>query len=1250
MSLKLRNSLIALFLCLLAMPSLQAESIKREVRAVWLTTVWRIDWPVTAGTSSTAQQKQKSQMVQILDLLKDANFNTVYFQVRSMCDAMYKSSYEPWSSYLTDSRGADPHWDPLEFVVAECHKRGMECYAWVNPLRFSTGSNWNTPQDQVYRNNGWLLSYTNGEGSTTTVLNPGIPEALQRVTDVCKEIVTNYDIDGLVFDDYFYPSGIPTSSAAADYKLWKQSNTTSFGDWRRDNINTMVRNIYNMVQSVKPYVRFGISPAGVACTDQSVANKHGVKPCPTGSDWQYSKIFSDPVAWIKEGTVDFISPQLYWKTNHSTNAFGPLTKWWSEIAHQFGRHHYASHSISFFGSSNTTADWAEVGQQIQYSRDYNKDNAPGGVMYSTQFISGKSRTGFNNWLRDNKYQKPSLVPALDWKKHKTYGKVVNMKLSGANLTWDNVDNNVRYSVYAIPNNLKPSEIESATGGVKADYLMDITYQNKFTIPSNRANGYYYGVCVLDRYGNEFPVQFSNQSSEPAPKVTLTAPINGKVVKSPVTFQWSSAANVTYTLQVATDNTFSKIVASRSDLTTNTASLDLSDLLPETVYTWRIVTSQKDKSDTESASATFKTAPYDPIAKATLLTPANNFEFAENADKVEFSWSNVAGCKYLLEVADDAQFKNVIYSKETTNTSEVVVFKYLKFNTTLYWRVKSSKAKFTDSYSDTWQFKAPTRPVAAKAELIAPANHATVTGNCNYEFNGFNAERFEIQVSTTENFANPYLVITEGITKNASGNMTYLLNHNQYANGNYYWRVISRRNNSDDNVSDVFAFTVTGSSAGGIENDYQIKNDISFYDNINGMSLTNLWIRSVADPYNNITFKNNGAQNRGFCVIDNIVYVAGRNENSSASQCYIAKYNAFTGEYMGKLNLPESVQCSYYPCNDVMRDEANNLLISNLTLNGESYPVKVHMINKETGAATLVAECYTQKFGKSRIDHCAVLGNADSGNFTVMAAIASNTTVVKWTFKNGVQQGKELQMEAQSYYPSYAKHFGIAPRVFPMSETDFFINGGGIQFSRYNFLNGQMTDSFINNPRKVAESTDLNGASHFTFLDKTYLVLPESSHDTATGYRFKMMQTNAELEFASMATRWTFPAKGMGNVNSSTWDALADYEIIRDGEGKEIAAQIYVYVPGNGLAAYALQNEEASGIVSDIVTNADVNIHYSDGKIVMDRIVDTVEVYNVSGMLVARAENVSNIALNASNGVYIVRCIYDGKVTTAKILK
>ena len=197
--------LVITTLCLLCSSVINADTYpKQEFRAVWMCTVWNLDWPTQKGTSSSIQAAQKEEMTKYLDILAKDGFNAVFFQVRSMCDAMYKSSYEPWSSYLTGNRGTNPGWDPLSFVVSECHKRGMECHAWVNPYRFSTGSNWTTSNDNAMKNNGWLLTY-----GSTVILNPGHSSARWRIVNVCKEIVNNYDIDGLVFDDYFYPNGIP---------------------------------------------------------------------------------------------------------------------------------------------------------------------------------------------------------------------------------------------------------------------------------------------------------------------------------------------------------------------------------------------------------------------------------------------------------------------------------------------------------------------------------------------------------------------------------------------------------------------------------------------------------------------------------------------------------------------------------------------------------------------------------------------------------------------------------------------------------------------------------------------------------------------------------------------------------------------------------------------------------------------------------------------------------------------------------
>lgn len=502
-SLLKRSALAAVLLAIAALP--MSSGVKREVRSVWMATVWALDWP--SSTSSTTAQK--NEMVKYLDVLQKNNFNAVYFQVRTMSDAFYKSSYEPWSSYLTGTRGKDPGWDSLAFVVEECHKRGMECHAWVNPYRFSTGSNWSTAQDQALKSAGMLLAYTKSDGKTTTILNPGLESVRKRIVDVCKEIISNYDVDGLVFDDYFYPEGIPVTSSAGDYDLWQKSGASmTFGDWRRNNVNQMVADVYNMVQQQKPYVRFGISPAGAACTSAAVAAKHGIDRCPVASDWQYDGIFSDPVAWLEAGTIDYISPQLYWKTNHKTNPFGPMTKWWSYVAKHFGRHHYASHSISFLNSSNTTGDWEEIGKQVQFSRDYTENEAPGAVFYSAAYVTGKKQSGFGEWLQVNKFQNKALTPAIDWKKsdlEKVQVSALNKRATV--LSWTGVDN-VRYSVYAVPESVN---VETLDSNIPAEYLLGVSYKTTYTMPDDKKSGYNYAVCVLDRYGNEYEPVYYGQS-------------------------------------------------------------------------------------------------------------------------------------------------------------------------------------------------------------------------------------------------------------------------------------------------------------------------------------------------------------------------------------------------------------------------------------------------------------------------------------------------------------------------------------------------------------------------------------------------------------------------------------------------------------------------------------------------------------------------------------------------------------------
>ncbi|MDI9537152.1 MAG: family 10 glycosylhydrolase, partial [Bacteroidota bacterium] len=297
----------------LLMPFLLTAQPKREVRSTWMSTGWNLDWPSEKGTTSTIQTAQKNELIGYLDSLKTNNFNALYLQIRPMADAFYQSSYEPWSSYVSNSRGTSPEWDPLKFAIEECHKRGMEFHAWINPFRFGNATTetstppFNTPRDTAVHS--WLIYHWNDTKKTTYfIFNPALTQVKNRILDITTEIVSNYDVDGIIWDDYFYPEGINASQDTAQYTAYTNGGgTLSLKDWRRKNVNDIVAATYNRIQQLKPWVKFGISPAGAG---HAPAAQYGLTgPNCSASDWQYDGIFSEPLAWLNSGTIDYISPQ-----------------------------------------------------------------------------------------------------------------------------------------------------------------------------------------------------------------------------------------------------------------------------------------------------------------------------------------------------------------------------------------------------------------------------------------------------------------------------------------------------------------------------------------------------------------------------------------------------------------------------------------------------------------------------------------------------------------------------------------------------------------------------------------------------------------------------------------------------------------------------------------------------------------------------------------------------------------------------
>lgn len=712
---------------------------KREMRSAWIATVWNLDWPKNdggsayTGTSSTVRNNQKTYLRNMIQKLKASGFNAVNFQVRGMCDAMYNSSYEPWSSALTGKRGTAPYgnWDPLAYCIEVCHEFGMECHAWVNPFRFSASSTlYETTNDMTLRNNGWIITYaaTDENGSvtsTTSVLNPGIEDVRNYIVEnVCKEIVQNYDIDGLVWDDYFYPNGIPTTIDVGDYPQYQSyinsGGTMNMGDWRRDNINKTIKLAFNMIQREKPYVKFGVAPAGVANVG---AKAHGIEPAKISSNgYQYNGIFADPCAWIIDGYIDYISPQLYWTTNHQSAPFNPLCEWWNNLAATYGIQCYISHDIASSTSTwnNNSSDYTERFNQITQVRNSSADFNPGEVFYSAGFINGPRTSGFGDYLKENLYQHYALTPKIVRSNEETIivnpGTVDNIALNGSTLSWSGKNMSItgynlsnipmRYAVYAIPlsigvNDAK-STIHTNDGGFKADYLLDITYNNSFDVSSYSSSSYWYAVTIVDRFGYEWEAATLNAPNLGNVSLSLNIPATASVLSfGDNTFSWTSDGT-SFTFQISTSEDFTAPLIEQV-VTTKNITFSTADLTDGTTYYWRVIASKENYNSAWSEIRSF-TMETRPTIAITLLTPENTSTI--NTETIPFSWEGIDGASYTFELAEYSSFNDILITTTTTATSYEIPTTSLTGGKTYFWRIKASRDGYQSSVSDYASFITP----------------------------------------------------------------------------------------------------------------------------------------------------------------------------------------------------------------------------------------------------------------------------------------------------------------------------------------------------------------------------------------------------------------------------------------------------------------------------------------------------------------------------------------------------------------
>ncbi|KAK0055151.1 UPF0748 protein YngK [Biomphalaria pfeifferi] len=443
-----------------------AGRTKRELRGAWIATVSNIDWP--KSNSRTTSQNQ-ADLRHLLDILHDASINAVFFQVRSAGEAMYASTIEPWSQYLTGTQGTapSPAWDPLQFLIDEAHARNMEVHAWFNPYRAKSGSTSTAglaanhmakaipAHAHAYGNNLWM--------------DPGSTQVQDRVNNVILDVVRRYDVDGVHMDDYFYP--YPTSTAfpdSATYNAYKSGGgTLGLADWRRDNVNKLIERLSTNIHQTKAWVKFGVSPFGIWRS----GNPSGV----TGMS-SVDEIYADSRLWLQKGWLDYVAPQLYW-TIDGPQSFTKLIDWWSDPAQNpTHKHIYAGLADYRIVDNNWSPN--EIVHQIQQVEIRTSRQVWGEIHFSANQLETNAHNLLTT-LKSTVYTSPTLTDVYSYRGGVPAPASPNVAANGAVLDWSGSPKaNVRsWAVYKSTSNtctlvkVLPPSTTSYTASSNGDYVV-----------------------------------------------------------------------------------------------------------------------------------------------------------------------------------------------------------------------------------------------------------------------------------------------------------------------------------------------------------------------------------------------------------------------------------------------------------------------------------------------------------------------------------------------------------------------------------------------------------------------------------------------------------------------------------------------------------------------------------------------------------------------------------------------------------
>lgn len=457
----------------------------REFRAAWVATVANINWPSKPGLSTTAQQEEA---IALLDFLQQHHFNAVILQVRPQCDALYDSKLEPWSYFLTGKQGQapDPYYDPLAFWTTAAHDRGIELHVWLNPYRAHHKDGKEISDQSIIKKHPELALYLK-EGYWW--LDPAQEGTKKHSTAVVMDLVKRYDIDGVHFDDYFYP--YPSYNKGEDFPdsaSWnayvKSGGQLSRGDWRRDAVNSFIENLYTEIKKEKPWVKFGLSPFGIW--------RPGYPALVTGFD-QYGQLYADAKLWLNKGWIDYFTPQLYWPINKTGQNFPVLLGWW-ESENYMRRHLWPGISV---GRDTSAKNVNETLSQLQITRGM-LPNSMGAVHWSISSITKNPKMAAA--LLETPYKQEALVPASPWLDHtppaspqlQLTGKTDSVQLNWTHPAAQDVFHWVVYYTY----------------GTTREYRILPHQTMQFALPGKRAAGNQeeqltaVEVTAVDRSGNE----------------------------------------------------------------------------------------------------------------------------------------------------------------------------------------------------------------------------------------------------------------------------------------------------------------------------------------------------------------------------------------------------------------------------------------------------------------------------------------------------------------------------------------------------------------------------------------------------------------------------------------------------------------------------------------------------------------------------------------------------------------------------